>query len=741
MVDMVKSVKQIFADQVFYVPDYQRGYAWEDQQCQDLLDDLELLSETGRHYTGTLVVGPHGENAAPFIDANMQEYLTYDIIDGQQRIATIVMLLKAIYDEMMMIPQCQTLAASLCDTYLYTNDRNGQAFTKLKLNPDSQDFFANDILALRPGVTGPTIRSHQRLRDAQVKFANFLEDKRSKLAAYPAWLQSFYGKVINQLKLIFYPVTDELDAGVIFETMNDRGKPLTEMEKVKNHLLYLSAKLDVPDEGHPLNRRINETWKFIYEKLMFAGLAGRANEDQLLRAHWLMTYNYDISKWDNARSIKGRYNLKDYREKHKELLNDLLVYLDSLQNAATAYCDIYSPQLPNAFNNFSDSLIRAQVVLWSRKIARQGVRAAYLPALIALHMQTRDGGEAYLSIVQLLEKFTFRIFTLKRMRSNAGQTALFRLGYQYYQNHNAEWLREEIGQLLLLYSPNTEYEKGFQKDGVNWYEWDGINYFLYEYEHHLAGGRPVELTWESLSSRSRASSIEHILPQTPTDSAWLERFPEKERQHWTHDFANLTLTYDNSSLGNRKFMDKKGAPGRKGTYANSPLFVEKEIAGYTDWNEASLLDRRTKIEAWALDRWKVDFQPRQPQERKTIESMIAFADEFGLGEDLEAIHQCFRRLKIWPTIRKGLQYRNPYNYHQTLFYIYVRSSGFEVYFYPDKFTSFPGITPEEVRERIGLKSGWNWLEGENITTFMESLKRFEQRINGHALKEPKGENR
>src|SRR5690606_7535370 len=147
----------------------------------------------------------------------------------------------------------------------------------------------------------------------------------------------------------------------------------------------------------------------------------------------------------------------------------------------------------------------------------------------------------------------------------------------------------------------------------NWYEWNGINHLLYEYEHHLAGGRPVELTWETLTTRSRASSIEHILPQTPTDDAWVDRFSLDQRQRWTNDFANLTLTYDNSGLGNLRFSEKKGAPGKKGTYANSPLFVEKEIASYEDWNETSLLDRRNKLKAWALERWKVDVEPRPKQ--------------------------------------------------------------------------------------------------------------------------------
>ena len=87
---------------------------------------------------------------------------------------------------------------------------------------------------LRSGSTGPLIRSHQRLLEASDKFTKFLlAKKETEDINYPVWLQTFYGKVINQLKLILYPVTDELDAGVIFETMNDRGKPLTEMEKLR----------------------------------------------------------------------------------------------------------------------------------------------------------------------------------------------------------------------------------------------------------------------------------------------------------------------------------------------------------------------------------------------------------------------------------------------------------------------------------------------------------------------------
>ena len=87
-----------------------------------------------------------------------------------------------------------------------------------------------------------------------------------------------------------------------------------------------------------------------------------------------------------------------------------------------------------------------------------------------------------------------------------------------------------VKMIVGLGNPKKEYENAFDNEKENWYEWNGINHFLYEYEHHLAGGRPVELTWETLTTRSRASSIEHILPQTPTDDAWLDRFSLEQRQ-------------------------------------------------------------------------------------------------------------------------------------------------------------------------------------------------------------------
>lgn len=726
MPDMVKRISQIFADQVFHVPDYQRGYAWEQRQWDDLLEDLELLPDSRIHYTGTLVLRGRTGNGQ-ILDSNMHAYEAFDIIDGQQRLTTVVILLKAIYDDMQAYPQFISLSGRLQETYLHHTDLNGQPFTKLTLNADSQDFFADHILELRSGIAGPTIRSHQRLLGARQHFAAYLAHKREEMgAAYPEWLQKLYGKVTLQLTLIVYPVEDELDAGTIFETMNDRGKPLTELEKVKNFLLYLSGKLEL-QAGHDLNQRINQAWKFIYEHLMSAGLAGRASEDQFLRAHWLMAYDSDASRWENARSIKARFNLRNYQGRHPELLQIIKDYLSTLQDAVTAYCDIHAPGYPAAFGDIADASLRAEIVLWNKKLTRLGVSASFLPLLLAVRLRAGDGGAAYLKTLKLLEKYSFRVFSWRRARSNAGQTSLFNLGHQVFQNRNIDWMLGEVTQLILWYCPDATFNERFPRETENWYHWQDINYFLYEYEHHLAGGRPVQLTWETLSARPKTSSIEHILPQTPEAPYWLERFTSEQRQRWTHDLANLTLTYDNSSLSNRPFPDKKGAPGQKGTYADSPLFIERELASSADWTVEALQERRTELVSWAQERWKVDGVPNQrDQTQKTIEDMIEYAEEFDLGEQLKAIHQAVGRLKMWPTIRKGIQYRHPNNYRLSTVVVYVQPTGFTIYFHPKNFAAYPGVSEAEAKEILRVNDGWNWFPRERIPEAVDALNRFNE---------------
>ena len=172
MADLVKSLSEIFSNKIFCVPDYQRGYAWDTKQWNDFIQDLELLSGKKNHFFGTLTLKAIEKTKT--IDEEGRAYLQFDIIDGQQRLTTVIVFLQAIFEEMLKIKDFKALANGLREMYLANLDLNNQKFTKLTLNPDCREFFENTILGFGQNVQGPTIRSHQLLIDSLFHFRSYL---------------------------------------------------------------------------------------------------------------------------------------------------------------------------------------------------------------------------------------------------------------------------------------------------------------------------------------------------------------------------------------------------------------------------------------------------------------------------------------------------------------------------------------------------------------------------------------
>ena len=83
------------------------------------------------------------------------------------------------------------------------------------------------------------------------------------------WLREVLAKVTKRLGFTLFMVDNEEEVGIIFEVMNDRGKPLTDLERMKNYLLYVASTLGF---ANPLTREVNEAWSQIFGQLMAAGL-------------------------------------------------------------------------------------------------------------------------------------------------------------------------------------------------------------------------------------------------------------------------------------------------------------------------------------------------------------------------------------------------------------------------------------------------------------------------------------
>lgn len=243
--DHLQNIQQIFTDRFFRIPDYQRGYAWEPKHVDALLEDLELLAVDDEHYAGTLVL--HKDDVEKhIIDQDGRDHTVYDVVDGQQRLTTIVMLLDCIRRA---LPPDDPLAGGIRKTYVTTATRGGLERARLTLNRDTRDFFGAHVIADRPGVEGPQIRSHELLAAAHDRMRVYVSERSQEVD----WILGLYRKVTTGLKLTVYEVPRTSDVGVIFEVMNNRGKPLSEMEKVKNY--GSSWKLGKPFQRiHPRRR-------------------------------------------------------------------------------------------------------------------------------------------------------------------------------------------------------------------------------------------------------------------------------------------------------------------------------------------------------------------------------------------------------------------------------------------------------------------------------------------------------
>jgi len=632
-----ENLEAVFRPHMFRIPSYQRGFAWEPRHVEALLDDLDLMRSDGRHFLGTLVVKDAGDGV--FTDEEGNTYRTYDVIDGQQRLTTLVILLDAIHDEFERLGDA--FATGLRKTYLSLRDRDGQPHTKLTVNEDCQGYFYGDVLGFAPSLEGPTTRAHHNLSEARQRCQAYLAQAQTREGdRYPIWLDNLRRKVTQGLQVIFYPVERDAEAGVIFETMNDRGKALTDLEKIKNYFLYLASKLELA-EDHGLDRKVAKIWQDIYEMLMASGLGDDANEDQLLRTHWLAAYDPLPRNWHGYSSVKERFALKGYRDQHPLLLADLMRYLDSLHDTARAYCDIETPRRGGAFSEIVDAELRTAVLAYSEKLVRLGTRAAFLPLLCAVRLKSADAGATYLQVLRLCELYDFRVYEWLRRRAQTGQSTLSGLANRFYRGLPPDQLMSSLTELILRYCPGDRFLERFSLETEDWYHWSGLKYFLYEYELHLAHQvrEPVHMHWEDITDTKR-DTIEHILPQSPT-SEWGRAFPdEAQRKRWTHDIGNLTLTYDNSSLGVKPFAEKKGEPGLPSCYASSSFFVERQVATYPRWTGHEIRERRERIRAWAVERWQVDETAilRDQEPEISVEAVRSLAEDGGVEDVFDSIY-------------------------------------------------------------------------------------------------------
>jgi uncharacterized protein with ParB-like and HNH nuclease domain len=388
------SVSKIFTERLLRIPDYQRGYAWTEKQLKDYWNDLIQLEAGKNHYIGVLTLEDVPDDV---IETWMEDhwiikaksYAPFYVVDGQQRLTTTIILIQAITESVENGVKLNfTSTDEIRRKYLFDSKDEGVSrsyiFGYEKDNP-SYEYLKTNIFLEK---SASSYQAQETIYTHNLEFAkNYFLGKLSELSVQE--IESVYTKITQDFLFNIYAISNDIDVFVAFETMNNRGKELSHLELLKNRLIYLSTKFDVPDyERASLRKLINDSWKSIYHYLG-KNKQKPLDDDLFLENHFLLYFgdivSDDIEDKYRIRYLHRRYKLyfKDYllefkftakniNTKDKEgkevlTLGDVKKYSESLKESVETWYQILNPL---------DSKFTDNEKEWLEKICRQGIEPA-----------------------------------------------------------------------------------------------------------------------------------------------------------------------------------------------------------------------------------------------------------------------------------------------------------------------------------------------------------------------------
>lgn len=465
----------------------------------------------------------------------------------------------------------------------------------------------------------------QNLAQAKQFFADLLSDLST------IEIEVLYKKITQQLLFNLFTITEDVDVCVAFETMNNRGKPLSYLELLKNRLIYLSLKFNAPDyERKKLRTAINDCWKSIYHNL------GRNKEnplddDQFLLTHYLTYFGQDLvdETIDNPTIFRKLYRL-DYASdllqnrfvsrnvtsdapKDKSItLPDVYKYVSSLQETVEIWYKMWNPL---------DSDYSKEIKIWLDKINRIGLQIYHPLILVFLQLEQSDSNR--LLFLKAIERKLFMISLVKGryglpypLETNVDGLQLaisLRTGKTTSAKITKHISEESTG---MIKNSETIRQIIAQFGSSGFYGWDGIRYFLFEYNLDLQqkskSDRP-KIFWPEFSEpKNDFVSVEHIYPRQARNEYWTSRFKgltQKQKESLRDSLGNLLPLSKpkNSSLSNKPFPDKIDGKQELSIGYRYGCFAENEVAKETEWTPDSILQRGIRMLSFMEQRWNIEF--------------------------------------------------------------------------------------------------------------------------------------
>ncbi|MGN8538071.1 DUF262 domain-containing protein [Helicobacter pylori] len=563
-------------DSYYQIPIYQRPYQWTKGNCEKLLDDLfssyECYKESD-YFCGSLVLIAIG------IDSKTSAE-TYDVVDGQQRLSTFILLAKVLatlYNEHLNKTSRDFLEKSLGDTD--GEKRKRLTFNTIGLNAKDDfqgalDFFDNlDASKVKNSeINDPSKGRNNYLKNA-ICLINYLREKEiENINDFIKWL---YFKVV----FIRTTCSNISMALRIFSVLNARGLPLHAIDVFKAELLKKLAK--EKDQEEFVSRWNALRQKCLDNESKFPKRKENKREKDAAEIlfSWYLTYLNPVT---GGKSMEERLT-----DQFERLNKPPLEYLKGIENFYNAYCEVLEMQ-----DRYAHLLSYLASDFW---------RIILCTSL--LHRYSESEIE---TLKELLVKFYYQnwvaeqeepkkqtscniIKALKEKKSVENIASIVKKYLDDDNNKITQNFREKL-------KDDHLYEKHKRASKNSW-----LRPILILVEYFMNDDpRPKRIEKNDFH-------VEHILPQNPDPSSqWVKDFSEEERERYMHSLANLTLLggTKNSQASNLDFKDKKKIYmgeeirlSKKKTFRVMTCYkMTIDIAHhYTEWTPQSLEKREKEL--------------------------------------------------------------------------------------------------------------------------------------------------
>lgn len=604
-------LNELFGSKAFRIPNYQRGYAWGERQWNDLWEDLwdieidKAKGEYRRHYTGTISLQEINRNQVPqdelwFVDEGDR---FFDVVDGQQRLTTIVILLFELIKSYPVVEERNALLRR----YIYRKKESTEAKLYLfsyKKEDKNRQFLLNQIFEDDTEIMSSEIVNvySNNLLSAKNWFKvkiTALSDKEKK---------DLLVRLQTALAFDTKYITDNLSVQAVFETMNNRGKPLTILEKLKNRLLYLTAKLPNDEiELLKLSGRINDAWRNVYDYLG-KNPNQMLDEDEFLSAHLTLIRkpaDYVFSEQVAERKVfemfcnRATSYLLDYsRDQGDDAEHESKVDYKKIEN----YVLDIAKFVPYWYEVVNSDDIRIKKLLLQNSSKEMRI---LLAVLLTIKASNEEDSQLVDNMLDLLLRIEFRnsviglgVLDERTFASRARELHLHEITLSKLCDDFKSKLETACNVEAMIGQYNYLFEYTYKNKGFH--RWWGLKFFLMEYESYLQEqkGDFEHVSWDDFNQ----INIEHIMPQS-YEAFWNDEMNDYlDSKALSDDEKNRAQKIIINTLGNLTIIkDAKNSALQNDTWESKRLryetgsFSEQEISKEEHWNKTTIWKRGCKM--------------------------------------------------------------------------------------------------------------------------------------------------